>query len=103
MKIFKNFKETHEFYNYPSSYRFGTIYNEKGVIRSYSNGEKDIAKDNYNIFYYELKNELVKRQFENNIKNKKKLRLFRKINGNVYDLGLYSVDKFYKNFVKLIK
>ena len=33
MKVFKNFKEAHEYYNYPGSYRFGTIYNEKGVIR----------------------------------------------------------------------
>ena len=65
--------------------------------------KKDIVKDNFNIFYYELKNNLIKEKFEINKTKNKKLRLFRKINNYVYDLGLYKVDKFYKNYVKLIK
>ena len=63
MKLFKNFKEAHEFYNFPSSHRFGTIYNDKGVIRSYSNGEYDIEKNNFKIFYYKLKNHTIKEVF----------------------------------------
>jgi hypothetical protein len=103
MKVFKNFKDAHEYYKYPSSHRFGSIYNDNGIIRSYSNGKKDIVKDNFNIFYYEIKNNFIKQKFEiNKIKNKK-IRLFRKIDNYVYDLGLYKVDKFYKNYVKLIK
>ena len=47
--MFKNIKEAHEHYNYPGSYRTGTIYNDKGVIRCYSNGMKDIYKNK--IFY----------------------------------------------------
>ena len=52
MRPFRNFKEAHQHYKYPSTYRIGTIYNATGVIRSYSNGTKDIQKDNYKRFYY---------------------------------------------------
>ena len=98
--MFKNIKQAHEYYKYPGSYRIGTIYDENGVIRSYSNGTKDIIKDN--IFYYELKNDKIKNAFKINKKNNKSLRLFRKDNNSVKDMGLYKVDKFYKNYVKLI-
>ena len=103
MKLFRNFKDAHKFYNYLSSYRFGTIYNDKGVIRSYSNGEYDIMKNNYNIFYYKIKDDKIKNAFKNNIINNKKIRLFVKVIEGVKDLGLYIFDKFYKGFVKLIK
>ena len=102
MKTFKNFKEAHEYYNYSSSYRFGTTYNSMGVIRSYSNGTKDIYK-NDNIFYYEIKNDKIKEAFRKTKINKKKLRLFYRKKDKVLDMGLYQVDKFYKNYVKLIK
>ena len=98
--MFKNIKQAHEYYKYPGSYRIGTIYDENGVIRSYSNGTKDIIKDN--IFYYELKNDKIKNAFKINKKNNNSLRLFRKDNNYVKDMGLYKVDKFYKNYVKLI-
>ena len=99
--MFKNIKQAHEYYKYPGSYRIGTIYDDKGVIRCYSNGTKDIIKDN--IFYYELKNYKIKNAFKINKKNNKSLRVFRKEDSSVKDLGLYKVDKFYKNYVKLIK
>ena len=47
MKLFKNFKDAHEYYNYPGTYRHGTIYDETGVIRSYSNGTKDFFKNGF--------------------------------------------------------
>ena len=99
--MFKNIKQAHEYYKYPGSYRIGTIYDDKGVIRCYSNGTKDIIKEN--IFYYELKNDSIKEKFKLNKNNNKLLRIFRKENNQVRDLGLYKVDKFYKNYVKLIK
>ena len=69
--IFKNIKEADEYYNYPMSYRMGTIYDDKGIIRIYRNGQKgDYETDKY--FYYKLKNKQVRERFENNIKNKKK-------------------------------
>ena len=99
--MFKNIKQAHEHYKYPGSYRTGTIYDDKGVIRCYSNGMKDIYKDK--IFYYELKNDKIKNAFKLNKKNNKSLRLFRKEDNSVKDMGLYKVDKYYKNYVKLIK
>lgn len=102
--IFKNFKEATLFYKYPSSHRFGTIGNEKGVIRSYSNGEKgDIFKEEGKVIYYKLKNEKVKAMFKKSIQSQQKIRFFRKINKGVKDMGNYKAQKFYKNYVKLIK
>ena len=97
MKVFKNFKKW--YYNYPGSYRFGTIYNEKGVIRSFSNNTYDIDKDK--VFYYKIKNDIIKSEFRK--KMGFKIRLFVKKDKRVEDRGLYKVDKFYKGFIKLIK
>ena len=60
MQHFTNFKNAHQFYKYPSSYRFGTIFNQNGVIRSYSNNTIDKYNEDYSIFYYKLKNEKIK-------------------------------------------
>ena len=96
--IFKNFKEAHEYYKYPGTHRIGSYGNDKGVIRSYSCGKKgDIIKNNR--IYYVLKNNIVKEKFKLNIKYKKKLRFFMKVDKGVKDMGLYNVKKFYKNFV----
>jgi len=96
--FFKNFKEAHEYYNYPGSHRIGSYGNEKGIIRSYSNGKKgDILKNNK--IYYVLKNSNIKEKFKLNIKNKKKIRFFIKLDKRVKDMGLYFVKRFYKNFV----
>uniref|UniRef100_A0A6C0AYZ1 Uncharacterized protein n=1 Tax=viral metagenome TaxID=1070528 RepID=A0A6C0AYZ1_9ZZZZ len=103
MKLFKNFKEAHEHYNFPFSHRIGTIHNDNGVIRSYSNGEYDIEKDNYKIFYYKIKNDKIKEAFLLNKTNNKALKLFVKVKEGVLDLGKYIVDKFYKGYVKLLK
>ena len=102
--IFRNFQEATFFYKYPSSHRFGTIGNEKGVIRSYSNGEKgDIIKNDGKVIYYKLKNEKVKAMFKKSIESQQKIRFFRKINAGVKDMGNYRAEKFYKDFVKLVK
>ena len=46
--IFKNIKEADEYYKYPMSYRMGSIYDDKGIIRIYSNGQKgDYETDKY--------------------------------------------------------
>ena len=96
--IFKNFKEAHEYYKYPGSHRIGSFGDDKGVIRSYSNGKKgDILKNNK--IYYVLKNDNIKEKFKLNIKNNKKIRFFIKQENVVKDMGLYHVKRFYKNFV----
>ena len=101
---FKNFKEAHSYYKYPSTHRFGTISNEKGVIRSYSNGKNnDKILNNGNKIYYMIKNERIKGYFELNKKYNKKLRFFRKIDNYVLDMGLYFVNKFIDGYVILLK
>ena len=102
--LFENFREAHFHYKYPSSYRIGTVGNETGVIRSYSNGQKkDIIKDYGKKIYYVLKNDNVKDLFRLNKKSKKKVRFFRKVEDGVLDMGLYHVHRFYKNYVVLLK
>ncbi len=96
--IFKNFKEAHNYYKYPGTHRVGSYGDDKGIIWSYSCGKKgDILKND--VVYYVLKNDKIKEKFKLNIKNKKKLRFFLKVENGVKDMGLYNVKKFYKNFV----
>ena len=102
MRPFRNFKEAHQHYKYPSTYRIGTIYNATGVIRSYSNGTKDIQKDNYKRFYYKIENDNVKLAFRNSIDNRKPLRLFVNMGDFVIDFGMYTAERFYKEYVKLV-
>lgn len=100
--IFKNIKQVDEHYKYPMSYRMGSIYDEKGIIRIYSNGSKgDYQTPKF--FYYVLKNDKVKERFQQNIKYKKKVRVIVKVEKGAKDLGLLNVKGFYKNFVRLEK
>lgn len=99
---FRNIKEVDKYYNYPMSYRIGSIYDNEGVIRSYSNGTKSDFKRG-KFFYYEIKNEFIKHKFKLNILNKKKVRLILKNKNGVSDEGLHNVKGFYKNFVILSK
>ena len=63
--LFENFREAHFHYKYPSSYRIGTVGNETGVIRSYSNGKKkDIIKNDGKKVYYVLKNVEIYRSYK---------------------------------------
>ena len=96
--IFKNFKEAHNYYKYARTHRVGSYGDDKGISRSYSCGKKgDILKND--VVYYVLKNDKIKEKFKLNIKNKKKLRFFLKVENGVKDMGLYNVKKFYKNYV----
>lgn len=100
--IFRNIKEVDEHYKYPMSYRKGSIYDEKGIIRIYSNGSKgDYQTEKF--FYYVLKNDKVKKRFQKNIKNQKKVRVIVKKDKGVEDMGLLKVKGFYKGYVRLEK
>ena len=100
--IFKNFKIAHNYYKYPSSYRFGTIGDEYGVIRSYSNGKNnDIIEKNK--IKYKIKNKKIRDLFKLSKLNNKRLRFFYKIKNGVKDLGLFKVKRFYKEYVILFK
>jgi hypothetical protein len=99
---FRNVKEVDKYYNYPMSYRIGSIYDDNGIIRLYSNGTKTDHKRG-KFFYYEIKNDFIKQKFKSNISNKKKVRLILKNKTGVSDEGLYNVNGFYKNYVRLSK
>ena len=108
MTIFKNIKLAHEKYNYPSSYRFGTVGNEKGVLRSYSNGKNhDKILNNGSKVLYKIKNTKILNLFKLNQQTKQKVRFFFKIDKGVKDMGLYNVKKFIKKndnlFIELVK
>ena len=99
---FRNIKEVDQYYKYPMSYRIGSIYDDKGIIRIYSNGQKgDYETDKY--FYYKLKNKQVRERFKNNIKNNKKIRLLVKVESGVKDRGLLEVKGFFNGFVRIVK
>ena len=100
--LFKNIKQVDEHYKYPMSYRMGSIYDDKGIIRIYSNGSKgDYQTPKF--FYYVLKNNKVKERFQKNIKNQKKVRVIVKKEKGVEDIGLLKVKGFYKEYVRLEK
>ena len=108
MTIFKNIKLAHEQYTYPSNYRFGTVGNKNGVLRSYSNGKNhDKILNNGSKVLYKIKNEKIQKLFKLNKQTKQKVRFFLKIDIGVKDMGLYNVKKFIKNndnlFIELVK
>ncbi len=100
--IFKNIKEVDEYHKYPMSHRMGSIYDDKGIIRIYSNGEKG-DYETPKFFYYKLKNDNVQQRFKLNIKNKKKVRVIVKVKDGVHDKGLLTVKGFKNDFVRLRK
>ena len=100
--IFKNIKQADEYHKYPMSYRMGSIYDDKGIIRIYSNGEKG-DYETPKFFYYKLKNDKIGNRFKQNIKNKKRVRLIIKIDEGVKDRGLLEVKGFYNGYVRLLK
>lgn len=101
--IFKNFKSACEHYKYPGTHQHGSIGNEKGIFRSYSNGTrgKDFIKANEIL--YRLKDHRMRMKFEKNVKSGQLVRFFRKnvIAGNVEDLGLWKVEAFTETHVRL--
>ena len=59
---FKNIKTLDAHYKHPMSYRIGTIYNDDGIVRVYSNGNNsDYEKGTF--FYYKLKNAKTESRF----------------------------------------
>jgi hypothetical protein len=101
--IFKNFKSACEYYKYPGTHQHGSIGNEKGIFRSYSNGTKGKDFIKSNEILYRLKDTRMRMKFEKNIESGQPIRFFRKhvIAGNVEDLGLWIVASFTDTHVRL--
>ena len=104
MFLFKNFKTAHEHYKFKGSYRHGTVGDEKGVIRSYSNGNNgDLIKNNGDQIWYKIKNLRIRNLFKLSARSKRPIRVFVKVNEGVLDMGLYLVYKITQKFAILIK
>jgi hypothetical protein len=104
--LFRTLRDAHKYYKYPSTHRFGTIGNENGVIRSYSNGVNcDKILESGKVIYYRIKNDRIKKMYQTSIDNKKKVRFFRKVKDGVLNAShsLYLPVRFHKGFVKLLK
>lgn len=93
--IFKNFKSACTFYSFPGSHQIGS-YGPKhqGIVRSYSNSTPGKDKLVGGVFLYRLKDEAYREKFKLNMKNKQKVRVFRKVVEGVEDLGLFDVEGF---------
>ena len=99
---FKNIKTLDAHYKHPMSYRIGTIYNDNGIVRVYSNGNNsDYEKGTF--FYYKIKNMKIESRFKDAKKKDLAFRLVTKVHNGVSDRGLYKVSGFNKGFVRLIR
>lgn len=79
-KNYKNIKEAHEIFNYPGSYRVGTLIKNNIVLRIYSNSiiAPDYFYKNNNEFNYVIKSDKIYKAFINTKKNNKLVDVFKK-------------------------
>ena len=98
--FFKNIKSFDQYYKHPMSYRFGSIYDNNGIIRIYSNGLNGDYEKN-NIFYYKIKNDKIKNLFKKTKFNNITIKVVVKVTNGVEFKGKYKIRGFYKGFVRL--
>jgi hypothetical protein len=96
--IFKNIKSAHEHFNFPGSYRHGTIITNNLAIRIYSNMESapDYFNKSKSIFYYTIKTTRRLEAFKQNKKENKPIHVFvkDKENKSVIYYGKFKVSGF---------
>lgn len=101
MKYIKNIKEAHSKFNFPGSYRTGTLTKNNLVVRVYSNSvsANDYFSNKNKNFYYIIKSLKIYDCFKNNKKLNINLHLFKRNleNNNVEYFGLYKVKGFRQN------
>ena len=96
MNEFRNFKTACQHYKFPGSHQVGSFGDKHGILRSYSNGTpgKDFINDDETQILYRLKNEEYRTKFSRNIASGQLVRVFRKVETGVKDLGLFVVQGF---------
>ena len=96
--IFKNIKTAHEHFNFPGSFRHGTIITNNLAIRIYSNMESapDYFNKSKSIFYYTIKTPKRLIAFKQNKKDNKSIHVFvkDKVNNKVVYYGKFKVAGF---------
>ena len=109
MSSYSNIKEIHEKFNFPGSYRSGTLIQDDLVIRIYSNSLEapDYFSKNKRQFYYVLKSEKVMKAFKNTKKKNISVFVFKRDldNNKVIFYGMYRVKgfRYKKKYVLLEK
>jgi hypothetical protein len=115
-RIFQNFRVACAHYGFPGSFQCGSVWNERGVIRSYSNSTpgKDKVLLGGSEIWYRLKSLEMQGHFERNMRSGQGVRFFRRVPhciGKVTqkpgckDMGLFDVAGFMENdaFVRLVE
>jgi hypothetical protein len=104
MKYYTGIKEAHEAFNFPGSYRTGTIIKKGIVVRIYSNSHsKPDRFTKSGSFYYFLKNDTIRAAFRETRKQKLKIHVFTRnleLNTDEYH-GEMLVSGFSGNYVLL--
>jgi hypothetical protein len=109
MNNYSNIKEIHEKYNFPGSYRSGTLIQDNIVVRIYSNSvvANDYFSNNKRQFYYVLKSDKVMEAFKNTKKKNVSIFVFKRdlSNNKVIFYGMYKVKgfRYKKKYVLLEK
>ena len=86
--IFKGIKQAHYYFGFPGSYRHGSVIINNLIVRTYSNGKKDLDKFiTNNLFQYEIKNKKIRDAFLNNLEKSIPIHLFVKIEDLVVYFG----------------
>ena len=97
-RVFRNFSSACSHYGFPGSHQVGS-YGPKGtgIVRTYSNstpGKDRVLGEAGTRVLYRLKDEAVREQFLVNKRDRRAVRIFRKIAAGVVELGLFHVEGF---------
>lgn len=115
-RIFQNFKVACEHCKFPGSFQCGSVWNEHGIVRSYSNstpGKDKVIKSGSEI-WYRLKSLEMQAHFQRNVESGQKVRFFRRVPHSIgkvtqkpgcKDMGLFTVVGFVESdaFVRLVE
>jgi hypothetical protein len=116
MRLHRNFRAACQRYGFPGSHQVGS-YGPRGagIVRTYSNATpgKDIVLNGGRVVLYRLKADVkLRAQFEVNLRLQRSVRVFRKVEAGVLELGEYHVtgfvpaepgDEFGPTFVKFVR
>ena len=97
-RVFRNFSTACKHYGFPGSHQVGS-YGPKGtgIVRTYSNstpGKDRVLGEAGTRMLYRLKDEAVRGQFMVNQRERRAVRIFRKVAAGVVELGLFHVEGF---------
>ena len=98
LRLHRNFRAACQLYLFPGSHQVGSYGpSGAGIVRTYSNATpgKDIVLNGGRHVLYRLKDDIkLRAQFEVNRRRKRPVRVFRKVEAGVLELGEFLVEGF---------